>query len=189
MFKATIVALALMVATPLPAADMPGSVHAYIYADLMRWINAPKIVDALKRHSYKSERLSQADLRARNLLWQANQGKGHVPLVRDVLSAPISSFLRTHEAASDGRIRSVSLMDRRGVQVAASAVPPAYWQGNHHVFQEITQRGSGAIVIEQDQGTGAAALDLRNVSFAVTEPFSGDVIGVLTVQLDISAFP
>ena len=173
---------------PAFASDVPPAMSQYIYNDLMSWVNDARIVAAVTEQNQRTQELSESDVLAQDNLWRAEVGSGTSPMIDAVVNAPLADFLRQHLSTSGGRITEVIVMDHKGLNVAASDVTSDYWQGDEAKYQETFLKGSGAVfidAIELDQSTQKYQ---GQVSFSITDPASGNVIGAITVGLDASAF-
>lgn len=188
MFRSPLAALSVLVAPMAQAADVPPAMSRYIYDDLMRWINHTQIVQAITDQNRRTDGLSREQIIAQDAVWRAEVGHENGPLVDTVMNAPLSAFLRRHQHRSDGRIIEVFVMDHRGLNVAASTVTQNYWQGDNTQFKQTYDMGSGAVFIDEISFDESTQTYQGRVSFAVTDPATGDVIGAITVALDAGAF-
>ena len=77
-------------------------------------------------------------------------------------------------------------MDAKGLDVAQSTLTSDYWQGDEAKWSETYPVGPDAVQIgeiEQDESTQVFQ---SQVSIAVTDPATGEVIGAITVGVDVS---
>ncbi len=188
MLRSSLFALSVFAAPMAHATEVPPAMSQYIYEDLMTWINDAQIVQAITAQNGKTGNLSEAELIARDTVWRAEVGSSNAPLINEVLNAPLSAFLKEHLVNSQGRITEVFVMDHMGLNVAASAVTSDYWQGDEAKFQETFTKGSGAVFIDEIELDESTQTYQGQVSFAVTDPATGNVVGAITVGLDASAF-
>ncbi len=188
MFRSTLVALSLLTAQTAFAADVPPAMTQYIEGDLMGWVNDPVIVAAIKEQNVRTASLSSDEIIAQDTDWRAQVGGTDTPLISAVLDAPLSAFLTEHLEKSGGRILEVFVMDHVGLNVAASNVTSDYWQGDEAKFQKTYGAGAGSIFVDDVELDESTQAYQGQVSFAVTDPASGDVIGAITVGLNASAF-
>jgi hypothetical protein len=188
MLRSSLFAFSLFAAPMAHATDVPPAMSQYIYDDLMKWINDTRIVQAITAQNGKTGNLTEAELIARDTIWRAEVGSAHAPLINEVLNAPLSTFLKEHLANSQGRITEIFVMDHKGLNVAASAVTSDYWQGDEAKFQQTYPRGSGAVFIDKIEMDESTQTYQGQVSFAVTDPATGNVVGAITVGLDAGAF-
>ncbi|MFC6638250.1 hypothetical protein GV827_13595 [Sulfitobacter sp. JBTF-M27] len=188
MLRSTLFALSVLVAPVANAADVPPAMSQYIYDDLMTWINDTRIVAAVTAQNSQTSRLSQDDIIARDNAWRAEVGQSSTPMIDGVLNAPLSAFLREHLEKSGGRITEVFVMDGKGLNVAASGVTSDYWQGDEAKFQETYSKGAGSVFIDEVELDESTQTYQGQVSYAVTDPVSGAVVGAITVGLDAGAF-
>ncbi|NNE52931.1 MAG: cache domain-containing protein [Sulfitobacter sp.] len=188
MFRSTLMALGLVSASALNAAEFPPAMADFIENDLKGWINAPAIIAAVRAQNSQTAGLSQADIDARDTAWRQQVGQPSQPLIETVLSAPLSDYLRERVTAAGGRITEVFVMDANGLNVAASSVTSDYWQGDEAKFSESYGRGAGAVFIDDVELDESTQRYQGQVSFSLSDPASGVPIGAVTVGLDASAF-
>ncbi|MGC1505767.1 MAG: hypothetical protein WA782_16685 [Sulfitobacter sp.] len=188
MFRSTLLALSVLAAPMAHAAEVPPAMSQYIYDDLMKWVNDAQIVQAIAAQNGVTDGLTEAEIIAKDEVWRAEVGSGSSPMVDEVLNAPLSAFLREHLGQSGGRITEIFVMDHLGLNVAASGVTSDYWQGDEAKFKETYDKGAGSVFIDEIDLDESTQTYQGQVSFAVTDPATGNVIGAITVGLDASSF-
>ncbi|MCX7559761.1 hypothetical protein OS190_09295 [Sulfitobacter sp. F26204] len=188
MFRYTLHTLAVIAAPLAQAAEIPPAMSQYIYDDLMKWINNIQIVHAINAQNRQTRDLSETEIITRDAAWRAEIGQAASPFVDRVLNTPLSMFLRERLEHSNGRITEVIVMDHKGLNVAVSNVTSDYWQGDETKFQETFSKGSGAVFIDDIRLDESTQRYQGQVSFSVTDPDTGRVVGAITVGLDASAF-
>jgi hypothetical protein len=102
--------------------------------------------------------------------------------------APLDQFLQARIDTSEGRIHQISLTNEAGATIAG--------QGGQPRFQDVTandcvhQRHDAVPwqfeILEAVAGPGSPPQ--VSARFALTDPANGQVIGILTVELDRDAF-
>ncbi|KIN61115.1 hypothetical protein Z945_2100 [Sulfitobacter noctilucae] len=188
MLRKTLLAFTLFAAPSAHAAEVPPAMSQYIYGDLMAWVNNDQIVQAISAQNRSIGELNQTEIIARDGIWRTEIGETDRPTVNAVLNAPLSDFLRSRQSESNGRITEVFVMDRYGLNVAASDMTSDYWQGDEAKFTETFARGSGAVYIGDIELDESSQTYQGQVSFAVTDPETGSVIGAITVGLNAEPF-
>ena len=116
-------------------------------------------------------------------MWRAEIDAVDKPLITQVLSAPVSDYLRSIVGGSDGLIAEVILMDNRGLNAGISGVTSDYWQGDEDKYQQTYAAGPAAInvsEVELDESTGVYVIQ---ISMPVLDP-TGTAIGAATFSLD-----
>ncbi|GLT10232.1 hypothetical protein ACFQFQ_10365 [Sulfitobacter porphyrae] len=186
--RSTCLSLSILTATLCHAAEVPPAMADYIAGDLASWINAPRIVAAVQDQNGRHAGLSAADIEAMDTAWRGQVGVADAPVIAPVLNNPLSDFLREQVALAEGRITEAFVMDNRGLNVATSAVTSDYWQGDEAKFQKTFGAGAGAVFVDEIELDESTQTYQGQVSFALTDPASGEVIGAVTIGLDASAF-
>lgn len=188
MFRSTLFALSVLTAPMAQAAEIPPAMSQYIYDDLMKWINDAQIVKAITAQNGVTGGLTEAEIIAKDEVWRAEVGSARSPMVDTVVNAPLSLFLREHLGQSGGRITEVFVMDHLGLNVASSGVTSDYWQGDEAKFKQTFNKGAGSVFVDEIDLDESTQTYQGQVSFAVTDPATGNVIGAITVGLNASAF-
>lgn len=180
--------LPIVAGTFCHAAEVPPAMADYISGDLAGWVNAPRIVSMVQNQNTRHAGLSSADIDAMDAEWRGQVGASETPVIDLVLNNALSDYLREQVTGADGRITEVFVMDNRGLNVATSGVTSDYWQGDEAKFQKTFGKGPGAVFVDDIELDESTQTYQGQVSFSITDPASGAVIGAVTVGLDASAF-
>ncbi len=178
---------ALLAATPLlaNAAEIEGPVKELVDGQIRGWISDPTVVNAIKAQNAKNAGLSQADVDALDQQWRAETSASAKPLIDETLSNALSGFLKKVKADGKGLYTEIFVMDNKGLNVGQSDVTSDYWQGDEDKWQKTYGAGPDALLIgdvEQDESTQRFQ---TQVSLSVVDPANGEVIGAVTVGVDV----
>jgi hypothetical protein len=179
--------LAAMVATPSVAGEFDAAMQAFLDAEISAWSQSAEIVAAIHDQNAENAGLDQAQIDALDLAWRAEIGTSSTPTIDPVLQSAAADFLRGRVDASGGRITEVFIMDRHGLNVAASAMTSDMWQGDEAKFTETYSMGAGAVHfsdVELDESTQRYQ---AQISVTIVDPSSGEPIGAMTVGVDAEA--
>lgn len=174
-------------AAPAAANDFQPAMEAFLSEDVIAWSTDPVLIDALNAGNAATSGYSQDQIDMLDQTWRAEIGTGATPTIDPVLSNAASDFLRGQVEASGGRITEVILMDARGLNVAVSEITSDMWQGDEAKHSETYGVGPNAVhfsEIEQDESTG---MYQGQISFAITDPATGELIGAITIGVDAEA--
>ena len=183
--KASLFALALAaLAAPAAADSFKPAMEAFLQSDVKGWAADPVLLDALRTQNATSTAYSQAEIDALDQAWRAEVGAGSSPTIDPVMSNAAAAFLRSRVEASGGQITEIILMDATGLNVAVSHVTSDMWQGDEAKYTETYPMGPSGVHfgdIEKDESTGRYQ---GQISFSITDPATGDVLGAMTVGVD-----
>lgn len=188
MLRVSLIALPLMLASPLMASDTPPAMTSYIETEVMTWINDAQIVAGITTQNATTSDLTEDEIISRDTTWRDEVGTADTPMINGVLNSPLSAFLREHVEKSEGRVTEIFVMDSRGLNVASSSVTSDYWQGDEAKFQKSYGMGADAVFVDAIELDESTQTYQGQASFAITDPASGDVIGAITVGLNAEAF-
>jgi hypothetical protein len=185
---ATSVAALLLTAAPTFAADPSAAMAQYVRDAVMSWASDPEIVSAVVARNAQTGGLSEPEIIAMDNTWRAEVGTAATPTIDSVLATSASDFLRQQLSASEGLITEVFVMDMVGLNVASSGVTSDYWQGDEAKFQKTHGVGPAAVHVGDVEFDESAQTYQGQVSFTLTDPATGQVIGAVTVGLNAEAF-
>jgi hypothetical protein len=177
----------LLAANASQAQDMSAQMRAYVAENVAAWAHDPVIVDAIKAQNLRTAGYDQARIDELDTLWMAQVGMSGVPLIDDVLQNPAADFLRARMAASQGTLTEAFIMDAKGLNVAAAAATSDYWQGDEAKFTETYPNGAGAMHFSDVALDASSGQVQAQVSMAITDPDSGQVIGAMTLGINLNA--
>ncbi len=78
-------------------------------------------------------------------------------------------------------------MDAVGLNAAASSVTSDMWQGDEDKFIQTFNVGVGAIHIADVEFDASSQTYLGQVSVTISDPQTGDLLGAVTVVLNVEA--
>ena len=152
-----------------------------------QWLNNDVLVELVKAQNEKNAGLSEAEIIALDKKWRAETGSSSQPLINDVLGNSLSDYLAQVKEESAGLYTEIFVMDAKGLNVGQSDVTSDYWQGDEAKWQKTYLEGPTAVHvgdIEMDESTQQFQ---AQVSVSVVDPASGNVIGAVTVGVNVDA--
>jgi hypothetical protein len=163
-----------------------GPVSDYIKQNVAGWVADPALIAAIKEQNAKHAGLSDADIDALDKKWRAEVDAADKPLVNATLGNAVSAFLKEKQAASNGAIAEVFVMDAKGLNVGQSDVTSDYWQGDEAKFKKSFGVGKDTLFVdevEKDESTQA----LQSQASMTIVDESGTPIGAITVGVNLEA--
>lgn len=165
------------------ANDFEPSMRGYVEKQVLGWIADPVLVEAIRRQNAEMVGVTEARIAELDSQWRSEIGQQVRPTIEPVIGNSASDFLRLQVAASAGVISEVFVMDRVGLNVAASDTTSDYWQGDEAKFTESFGHG-GALFIDEVEFDESTQSYLGQVSVEITDPDTGQAIGAVTVGLN-----
>lgn len=148
-------------------------------------ISLPALIDAVKAQNIKHANLSQTEIDSLDKQWRAEVNGATSPLIDDVLGNSLSSSLAQVQEESDGLYTEIFVMDNKGLNVGQSAVTSDYWQGDEDKWQQTYLKGAKAVHISEVEEDESTQTFQSQVSYSITDPASGSVIGAITVGVNV----
>ena len=178
--------LAVVLATAPARADQhKNSIRPVIESHINKWLDQPSVVEAIKRQNAEHASLDVADIDRLDKRWRAQTKLPARPLIDEVLSRPLSRYLQNIKREGRGLYTEIFVMDNRGLNVGQSDVTSDYWQGDEAKWKKTFLVGPKAVYIgdvEEDESTQQFQ---SQVSLAIVDPATNDVIGAVTVGIDV----
>ena len=176
-----------MLATPGQEDVYRVPLRAYAETQLSKWLTNPELIAAIKAQNAEHQSLTQADVDQLDLDWRAQRKEDSKPLIDRLLGHPSSEWLRQQQAQTANFVTEVFAMDNLGLNVAQSVETSDYWQGDEAKWQKTFGNGSGDIHISEvefDESTGSYQ---SQVSMAVKDPATGELIGAITFGINVQS--
>ena len=143
------------------------------------------VVSAIKAQNQHSSQLDQNEITSLDNDWRSQVGQSNAPLITSKLSTSLSKKLAEMQENSQGVITEIFVMDNKGLNVAQSGVTSDYWQGDEAKWQQTYLVGPNAYHISEIEEDESTQMFQSQVSYAISDPSSGQVIGAITVGVNI----
>ncbi len=182
------IAVSVVLCGAAQSAEAPPAMIAFVETEVIPWVSSPDIVAAIVAQNADNTGLSDADILSQDERWRGEIGGASTPTIDGVMTHPLSAMLKQKVAASEGRITEAFVMDGLGLNVGSSAVTSDLWQGDEAKFKNSFGKGAGAIFVDEVDFDESTQTYQGQVSIAIADPATGQVIGAITVGLDASAF-
>ncbi|MBU2360039.1 MAG: PDC sensor domain-containing protein [Alphaproteobacteria bacterium] len=167
----------------LPAHASDEDYKTFVQTKANVWMADPIVQSALAAANAAHADLTEPAILDLDTTWRTQIDAADKPLITQVLSSPVSDFLRSIVDGSEGLIAEIILMDDRGLNAGISGVTSDYWQGDEDKYQQTYAAGPAAINVsdvELDESTGVYVIQ---ISMPVLDP-TGAAIGAATFSLD-----
>ena len=182
-------AAAVAMAGPAVAGDFSAAVTRLAETEVKLWINHPTIIDAVRAQNIQHARLSTEDILRLDERWRAETISPSKPMIQALMANALSSFLMQKKQASKGLYTEIFVMDNKGLNVGQSDITSDYWQGDEAKWQKTFQVGPNAMLIETMKRDRSTHVLQCQLSLPVADPVTGEVIGAITVGIDVSKLP
>ena len=189
MFRKIMLSAPLVAASTLShAADAPPAMRAFVESNVMSWAMSAQVIDAVIEQNAQTAGSSEEQILEWDSAWRSQVGQTDQPLINEVMGRDLSKFLADKVEASGGRITEIFVMDALGLNVAASDVTSDYWQGDEAKYSESYGAGSGAVFVDAVEFDESSQSYQGQISVALSDPATGQVIGAMTIGLNAEAF-
>ena len=162
-------------------------IRQFAKSTVEEWIRNPLVVAAIKKQNARHADLNQTDINALDKKWRAETSRSKRPLIKRVLATKLSRFLKQAKKDQHGIVTEVFVMDNRGLNVGQSDVTSDYWQGDEAKWQKTYSAGAGALFIDEVEMDESTQTFQSQLSMSIVDPASGEVIGAITVGINVDA--
>ena len=164
--------------------EIEAAARSYVENHAQSWLGNPLIVRAINAQNTAHQSVDQADIDAMDQQWRAESVNGSGPMVDKVLANELSVYLQGVQEESQGLITEVFVMDNRGLNVGQSDLTSDFWQGDEAKWQKTFQAGPDTLFVDDVELDESSQRYQTQVSYSITDPVTGDVIGAVTIGID-----
>lgn len=162
-------------------------IRAFGENTVQAWISSPVVIAAIREQNARNAGLSDSEIIAMDQQWRAETGAVSRPMIDRTLSNDLSRFLAHSKEEQRGIVTEVFIMDNRGLNVGQSDVTSDYWQGDEAKWQQTFLVGPNAVMIDGVELDESTQTFQSQLNMAITDRATGEVIGAITVGIDVEA--
>lgn len=191
MRKILLIAAATMFISPLAqaAGENDAAIRQLIESKFKVWMSDPIIIEAIRAQNKAHSDLTQADIDGLDKKWRAETSSASKPMINELLGRPASKKLLAHKNEGEGLFTEIFVMDNRGLNVAQSDATSDYWQGDEAKWKKTFLAGPRAVFIDDVEFDESTQTYQSQVSLSVPDPDTGEVIGAVTIGVNLELLP
>lgn len=164
--------------------EIEAAARAYVDNHAQSWLENPLIVRSINDQNTLHAAIDQSAIDSLDKQWRNESVSGSGPLIDKVMANELSAYLQGVREESQGLITEVFVMDANGLNVGQSDLTSDYWQGDEAKWQKTYQVGPNTLFVDEVELDDSSQRYQTQVSYAITDPVSGDVIGAVTIGID-----
>lgn len=149
------------------------------------WLSDPAVIQAIKSQNGETAALSEDQIIALDKQWRAETAAGSRPMIDGVLGNALSSYLQQKKDGAEGLVTEIFVMDAKGLNVGQSDVTSDYWQGDEAKWKETFLVGPSSVHVSDVEMDESTQTFQSQVSLPVVDPANGQVIGAVTVGVNV----
>lgn len=155
-------------------------------SDILHLTQSPAILKALVKQNQQHSAFTNVDIKRLNAQWLLERNSEVKPLIEAVLSKDVSAYLKRVKENSNTLFTEIFVMDQLGLNVGQSDETSDYWQGDEDKFiQVFNTQGRKKIYIDDIRYDESSNAFLSQISLTITDPANGQVIGAMTVGVNV----
>lgn len=168
-------------ATASPLEDSARS----LYQDRIKPLLSNDVVTkSITEQNVKHVSLSQTEVDTLDTTWRDEVELGGGDMTQKTLASDLSVYLQKVVNDAGGLFTEVFVMDNKGLNVGQSGLTSDFWQGDEAKWQETYQKGADAMHISEVEFDESTQTYQVQVSFAIVDPATAQVIGAATFAVD-----
>lgn len=167
------------------ANEYAAQLERYLDERIRPLLNNPVVITSIREQNAAHSTLTQAEIDVLDQEWRNEARAGSGPMIDTRMASDISRYLIEQQDASGGMIAELFIMDNKGLNVGQSEPTSDYWQGDEDKWQKTFLAGADAIFIDEIDFDDSSGTFLAQVNAAIADPDSGEVIGAVTVGVNV----
>ncbi len=188
--KSNIIALAAVAGALISSPAVAEEPHVapmrdFAHAKVSEWVRNASLVEAIKAQNSEHAALTQSEIDSMDNQWRSETGATSQPMIERVLKSAISQYLAGLKEQEQGLITEIFVMDNKGLNVGQSDMTSDYWQGDEAKWQKTYLAGPDAVFVDEIEQDESTQMFQSQLSMAITDPGSGEVIGAITVGVNV----
>lgn len=177
---------AQQVATVAPASISTSIITPAFIDSLRQELLQPVTILSVNASNKRHEGVQQAEIDGLDNTWKAEAESEDQPLIAEILSSPLSSYLLYTQAKSAGLFTEIFVMDKFGLNVGQSSVTSDYWQGDEGKFQKTYDVGPDAVFIDEAEFHDETKTWRTQVNFTIVDPATQAPVGAVTAEINLT---
>lgn len=170
---------------PTPAISTSIITPAFV-DELRKQLLQPVTVLSVNASNTRHEGVQQAEIDGLDNTWKSEAKSDDQPLIAEILSSPLSSYLLYIQAKSAGLFTEIFVMDKFGLNVGQSSVTSDYWQGDEDKFQKTFTVGPDAVFVDEAEFHDETKTWRVQVNITIVDPGSKAAIGAATAEINLT---
>ena len=179
-------AQAQQIATAQPTPVSTSIITPGFVDNLRNSLVQPVTILSVGASNVRLEGVQHAEIDTLDNTWKTEAKSDDQPLIAEILSSPLSSYLLYVQAKSAGLFTEIFVMDKFGLNVGQSSVTSDYWQGDEDKFQKTYAVGPDAVFIDEPEFNEDTKTWRTQVNFTIVDPESKVAIGAATAEINLT---
>ncbi len=183
-------ALVLVLAIVCPgsgraADDHQARLRELVHSTILPMVRNSIVIDSVKMQNRQNASLNARQIKRLDKIWRDEVERAGGALINEVLTNPLSNYLRRVKQANGDLFTDINVMDNKGLNVGQSDVTPDYWQGDEGKWRKTFLAGRGAIRISKVKMDKSSRKNRARVTVTIVDPSTDRVIGAVTIGVNV----
>lgn len=173
-------------ASAQPAAISTSIITPEFVEGLRQQLQQPVTILSVTAANKTHEGVQQAEIDKLDAAWKSEAKSDDEPLIAELLSSPLSTYLLYLQAKSAGLFTEIFIMDKFGLNVGQSSVTSDYWQGDEAKYQKTFLVSPDAVFIDDAEYNDETKTWRAQVNLTIVDPDSKQAIGAATAEINLT---
>ncbi|AVX04461.1 hypothetical protein [Maritalea myrionectae] len=164
------------------ANDYENLLNEIVAGPVAEVVNSEAVWSSVVQQNEMTAGYDQAKIDELDAQWRAEVDAEDKPFINEVMDRPLSNYLKSVQANSNGVLTEIFVVDAKGLNVGQSAVTSDYWQGDEDKWSiPFNSGGVDLGDIELDESTQVVQ---SQVSVPVRDD-TGKIVGTATFAVRV----
>lgn len=168
--------------------DYRQAIRSEVVPDVKAWANSPSVINAINEQNRRHATLTSDQIERLDRAWREETKTASGPTIDGVLGNDLSSYLRKVQRDAQGLYTEIFVMDNKGLNVGQSNLTSDYWQGDEAKWQKTYLAGADSMLIDEVEFDESTQTFQSQLSLPVIDPATDQVIGAVTVGVNVELF-
>ncbi len=155
-------------------------------SELRAQLQQPVTILSVAASNQRHLGVQQAEIDKLDAAWKDEAKSSDQPLIAEILSSPLSSYLLYTQAKSAGLFTEIFIMDKFGLNVGQSSVTSDYWQGDEDKFLKTFAVGPEAVFIDEPEFNEETKTWRVQVNLTIVDPATKAAVGAATAEINLT---
>jgi len=179
------VAAALALPDQAAANEYAPQLERFLDERVRPFLQHPLVIDSIREQNTAHASFSQTEIDNLDQQWRAEAQGGGGPLIQAWMARELSQYLTERQAETDGMIAELFVTDNKGLNVGQSEPTSDLWQGDEAKWQKTFLVGPDAVFVDEIDFDESSGMFSSQVNAAIADPDTGEVIGAVTVGVNV----
>lgn len=154
-----------------------------VESDSFNWASSAIVVDSVMEQNLRNHDVPLGRITVMEERWKSELNRSEQPLIRQIMSHPLSVYLQLVKAESDGLFTEIIVLDEQAITVGRTSKGGVFWFDDSKAWKETLGRSNRDAYVEA--AAYSPATEKFQATIAKAIEFEGQLIGVVLLGVNI----